>query len=83
MESLGHDPVRATGALLLDLSAVVKLIAKSRRALIFRIARSNPVPKRTNDILIGIANKHGISIRDLMMRHKLTREEYQDPLGKI
>jgi len=79
IESLGHDPIRATGALLLDLSFVAHRISP-RRSTIFRIKRNNPTPEKASDYIAQRAKQMGISRKELLAKEQLLPADLIDPL---
>lgn len=66
IESLGHDPIRATGAFLLDLTAIARRIAKSDKALVFRVNHQSPGPIPIQDEFKEWAESQGRPARDLV-----------------
>ena len=79
IESLGDDPIRATGALLLDVAWIAKRLPP-RKSAIYRIRRNNPRPMMIREVLEERAEHMGISVDELRGREQLTRAELDDPL---
>lgn len=55
IEGVGHDPLRATGALLLDLPGALKRM-DTRRPQVFWLRPRNPDPKDPRDLFTDVAH---------------------------
>lgn len=78
VESLGHDPVRATGALLLDLPGIAKRVGASGPA-IFRLRHRVPDPTPVPDALAKRARKIGMTVPELLREEGIRPAELLDP----
>lgn len=80
IESLGHDPVRATGALLMDLPDIAKKLTPGTPKVFFSERRSLQ-PHSIQNYFERRAAKQGITIADLVRRERLSNDDRMDPLA--
>lgn len=71
VEGLGHDPIRAVGALLLELPGLRDRI-KSGQANVFRLAYRQRQPENGWDYLASAAKKQDVPTQDLWELVRLT-----------
>lgn len=74
IEGVGHDPIRATGALLLDLPSAVRAMEAGRRGVFWLRPRS-PQPQDPNDLFNRMAQRRKENPKDLYNQVKVTGEE--------
>ena len=75
VKGAGHDPVRATGALLLDLPGALKRAQSFERPAVFRSAPRNPDPQKPWDFLKRAAEHLNVSVTDLFNEVRMTDAE--------
>jgi hypothetical protein len=76
VEGLGHDPLRAAGALLLELPGLRgRLVAN--RSNVFRLAYRRRPPENGRTYLERIADRQGRSEDDLWREVLVTQEEFE------
>ncbi len=80
IDAAGHDPLIATGALLLELPGVVKRM-KLDSPQVFRLHPRSARPASPRDLFGLLAKRHGKSIQELMDAAALSKDELRDPLG--
>jgi len=80
VEGLGHNSVRATGALLLELPAMVKKYVADRPQ-VFRWRPRDPKPESPQHFLGLMSNRTGLAVQELMTQARLSEAELADPLG--
>lgn len=74
IEGLGHDPLRATGALLLDLPGVIKRM-DTRRPQVFQLRPRNPEPQDPRALFINVAEHLHRARDDLWEQVKVSPSE--------
>lgn len=74
IEGVGHDPIRATGALLLDLPAAVRGMEAGSRG-VFWLRPRNPRPVDPWDLFKKAAERKGQGVDELYSEVKVTDEE--------
>jgi len=79
IEGLGDDPIRATGALLLDLPSVINAVEAGRSG-VFRLRPRVPRPKDPWDLLKKLANRRNEDVRDLYRRVVVSDDELTTPV---
>lgn len=77
IEGVGHDPLRATGALLLDLPGAVRRWGGDGR--VFQLRPRNPQPTKTWDLFRRAAEHLDRSPNELYSEVKVTDEELVRP----
>jgi hypothetical protein len=80
IEGTGHDPIRATGAVLLDLAGAIKR-AKSakRKGVVFWSRPRNPEPRDPEDLFTEAAVRAHRNRRELYDEVAVTADELQTP----
>ena len=71
MEGVGHDPIRATGALLLDLQPAVNAI-ESGRTGVFWLRPRSPQPQDPWELFESAAKNHGEDASELYEQVKVS-----------
>ena len=79
IEGLGDDPIRATGALLLDLPSAVRAVEASRPGVL-RLRPRVPRPKHPWDVLKEIANRRNEDVGDLYRLVAVSDDELATPV---
>lgn len=79
MRSMGHDPIRAAGALLLELPGLVKRL-RPHRANVFLLHYERRRPEDAWEYLKRIAEREGVSPQDLLDDVRVTSEELANPI---
>lgn len=79
VEALGDDPIRATGALLLDIPAIARAFL-SHKAKVFHIRRTNPRPSSITDVLSERARRAGVDIKDLVRAERMSTLDLENPV---
>ena len=74
IEGVGHDPLRATGGLLLDLPTIIKRLDPSK-AQIFRIKPRGPQPIDAWKMMNELAQQMGVNPKELRADVRVTSEE--------
>lgn len=74
IEGVGDDPIRATGAVLLDLPGALKRM-DTRRAQVFWMRPRNPRPENPNDLFDRAAAHQHRSAEDLMREVGVSKAE--------
>lgn len=75
VDALNHNPVKATGALLLDIGGIARTLRNEEGPAIFIVKHSAPEMIDPKSILVQRAERHDVKHRQLMDREKLTPEE--------
>lgn len=65
IEAVGHDPLRATGALLLDLPPTIRAM-ESGASGVFRFRPRRPRPQDPHEMFNRMAERRGVSPRELL-----------------
>jgi len=76
---VGDDPIRATGALLLDLPGALKRF-DTRRSRIFWMRPRNPAPVDPMDLLARAAEHQHRTPADLLAEVEVSKEELRRPV---
>lgn len=76
VEGLGHDPLRAAGALLLDLPGLVGRIRPQRSSVFLLSYRRRP-SRTAREYLTEIAQRRGLAEPDLWQEVLVTAEEFE------
>ncbi|WP_406031978.1 hypothetical protein OG801_26200 [Nocardioides sp. NBC_00163] len=79
MRSMGHDPIRAAGALLLELPGLVERI-RPNRANVFLLHYERRRPEDAWEYLKRIADRESLSPQGLLDRVRVTSEELANPI---
>lgn len=79
IEGVGDDPLRATGALLLDLPSALRR-RTSGKAEVFWMRPRNPVPREPWAIFKDVAARLDRAPADLYEEVKVTDEEFERPV---
>lgn len=79
IEGTGHDPLRATGAVLLDLPAALRRAAPDGVAEVFWSRPRNPEPRKPWDLFTEAAVRRHMEAADLYEEVKVTDEEAAQP----
>lgn len=79
MRSMGHDPIRAAGALLLELPGLVERL-RPHRANVFLLNYERRRPEDAWEYLKRIAERDGVSPQDLLNDARVTSEELAKPI---
>ncbi|MDE0169105.1 MAG: hypothetical protein OXK16_14530 [bacterium] len=79
VEGLGDDPIRATGALLLDLPSVVNAV-KAGRAGVFWLRPRVPQPRDPWDLFKRLANRREEEVGDLYRQVAVSDDELAAPV---
>ena len=75
VEGLGHDPLRAVGALLLDLPGLANRIRRQRSNVFLLSYRRRP-PRNAREYLKAIAERQGRTDSDLWEEVLVTADEF-------
>lgn len=78
IEGVGHDPIRATGALLLDLASAVSAVEAGGSRGVFWLRPRKPRPQDPWDLLKRIADNRSEDASDLYATVKVSEEELAD-----
>lgn len=79
IEGVGDDPIRATGALLLDLPGALKRM-DTRRPQVFWMRPRNPLPESPTDPFERAAAHQNRAARDLLRDLAVSRSELMKPV---
>lgn len=79
IEGVGHDPLRATGALLLDLPGALRRMGEGE-ARVFWLRPRNPQPERAWDLLVKAASRQHRPVTELHDEVKVTDAELDGPV---
>ena len=79
IEGVGDDPIRATGALLLDLPSVIKAVEAGRPG-VFWLRPRVPRPKDPWDLLKELAERRHEDVGDLYQRVAVSDDELATPV---
>ena len=79
VEGAGHDPLRATGAVLLELPAIVKRIV-SGKGQVFRVRPRDPRPIDPWDCFRDAAQRQGTDPDQLYQQVRVSDDELARPL---
>ena len=79
IEGVGHDPIRATGALLLDLPSAIRTM-QSRSAGVFWLRPRQPQPQDPWELFKGVAAKRKEDVDALYERVRVSDDELTTPL---
>lgn len=79
IEGVGHDPLRATGALLLDLPGAIKRL-DTRRPQVFWLRPRNPEPRNPNDLFDDVARHLHRTRDELWAQVKVSPGELRRPV---
>ena len=79
IEGLGDDPIRATGALLLDLPSAVNAVEAGRSG-VFWLRPRVPRPKDPWELLKELANRRQEEVADLYRQVAVTDDELATPV---
>lgn len=79
VEGLGSDPLRATGAVLLDLPGAVKKIVPGK-GQVFRVAPRAPQPRDPWDYFKDVATRQKVAPGSLYDEVKVSDTELADPV---
>ena len=77
VEGCGNDPLRAAGAVMLDLPAATRKIDPKRPQVFFSRPRA-PGPKRPWDFLSVIADREGRPVDELFAEVKIDQAEHDE-----
>ena len=75
VEGLGHDPLRAVGALLLDLPGLANRI-RPHRSNVFLLSYRRRPPRNAREYLKAIAERQGRTDSDLWEEVLVTADEF-------
>jgi hypothetical protein len=79
IDGVGDDPLRATGALLLDLPGAVRKL-NTRRPQVFWMRPRNPQPDDPRELFERIARHQHRDVGELLDEVKVTRAELRRPV---
>jgi hypothetical protein len=79
IEGVGHDPIRATGALLLDLPSAARGMEAGRRGVFWLRPRS-PQPQDPNELFNRMALRRNESPKELHDQVRVTPHELSTPV---
>ena len=79
IEGVGDDPLRATGALLLDLPGALKRL-DTRQPQVFWMRPRNPQPDDPNELFARIAAHQHREVDELMAEVQVSRSELRRPI---
>ena len=79
VEGVGHDPIRATGALLLDLPSAVRAVESGRGEIVWLRPRT-PSPRRAWDVFKAAAERRQEDAIELYEEVRVTEEELRRPI---
>ena len=79
IEGLGHDPIRAAGALLLNMPPFVKAIEMGETG-VFHLAPRNPRLRDPWELFKKVAERRGEEASLLYERLKVTNEDMKFPI---
>lgn len=79
IDGLGHDAIRATGALLLEIPAIARKLSPSK-GKVFHIVRRSAEPIDPMEYLRRRAERKQLNVKDLMHEERITKDDLQDPL---
>lgn len=79
VEGMGHDPIRAYGALLMELPGLRNRI-RSGQANVIRLAYQRRQPEDGWDYLVKVAERQGVPTQDLWTQVRLTPTELSTPV---
>ena len=79
IEGVGHDPIRATGALLLDLPSAVRGMEAGRRGVFWLRPRS-PQPQDPNELFNLAARRRNEKPKELLDQVRVTAQEISTPV---
>jgi hypothetical protein len=79
IEGVGHDPIRATGALLLDLPGALKRM-DSRRPQVFWMRPRDPQPADPAELFAQIADHQHRTVDDLLSEVRVSGSELRRPV---
>ena len=79
IEWVGHDPLRATGALLLDLPAVVKSVQAGSRG-VYWLRPRRPQPQAAWDLFVELARRRHDNPRGLYREVEVSNAELATPV---
>jgi hypothetical protein len=82
IEGTGDDPIRAAGALLLDLPGVLKDFTPGRAA-VYRLTPRRPRPKVGWELFTDAAKRRGRQAADLYEEVQVTDEELATPVLQV
>lgn len=78
-KSMGHDPIRAAGALLLELPGLANRV-RPRRANVFLLNYQRRQPEDPWDHLTEIAERQGLTATELHDQVRVTQAELVEPV---
>jgi hypothetical protein len=78
-KSMGHDPIRAAGALLLELPGLPQRL-RPRRANVLLLNYAHRQPEDAWDHLKRIAARQGVSANELHENVRVTQDELDTPI---
>ncbi len=79
IEGVGHDPIRATGALLLDLPSAVRGMEAGREGVFWMRPRA-PQPQDPNELFNRAAQRRNQSPKELYDEVRVTQKELDAPV---
>lgn len=79
VEGVGDDPIRATGAILLDLPAAIRRL-DTRRGQVFWMRPRNPQPQDPRELFDRVAHHRHTDAATLMADVEVTRQELRTPV---
>lgn len=79
VEGVGDDPIRATGAILLDLPAALKKL-DSRKGQVFWMSPRQPPPRDPRDLFLKLAERRKMTYDELMANVAVTKAELRKPV---
>ena len=79
IEGVGHDPIRATGALLLDLPSAINAIQAGAKG-VFRLRPRRPRPHDPWELFLQVATRRKEEAEELYERVRVVDDELNTPL---
>lgn len=79
IEAVGHDPIRATGALLLDLPSAVKAMQSGVKG-VFWFRPRKPQPQDPRELFNRMALKRNEDPKELLTKVRVSRAELSEPV---
>lgn len=79
VQGLGDDPVRAAGAVMLDLPGAIKRVVPGK-SHVFLVNPRNPLPKDAWEFFAGAAERRKLDPQRLWRQVKVTADELSTPI---
>lgn len=79
IEAVGHDPLRATGALLLDLPSAIKAMESGARG-VFTFRPRKPQPQDPQKMFNQMATRRNVNPKELLKEVAVDRAELMTPV---